>query len=332
MQSIQQMIQTVLDDTRPTVLAMIVKVEGSSYRKEGSWMLLQENNVRIGMISGGCLENDLHNRAAQLFNTGKAETVRYDLSAEDDLGWGRGAGCNGIITILVRDIDSDFRRILHIAHEQLLAKEPVYFLQSLTDFSRYGCTALNGSQYGKIQLKLPFNLNTMAPFQEAAKQTTIGEEIVYFQLIWPRPVLYIIGAGADARPLARLSGSAGYEVHLLDWRSGVCNEVHFPTAASIQIGDVAKLISNVKFSPLDSVVLMTHDFQIDVEIGRHLLGQKLLYFGILGSKNRTERIFGGELPSSVHSPAGVSIGADGPEEIAVSIMAELIAVRRGKSL
>ncbi|WP_438312957.1 XdhC family protein [Sporosarcina sp. FA9] len=325
------MIKMVLKDYQAVVLAMIVKVEGSSYRKEGSWMLLHENGVRIGMISGGCLENDLYSRATPLFRTGKVETVLYDLSSEDDLGWGRGVGCNGIVTVLIRDIDNDFRHILDIVHNQLLANKPTYLLQSMKNFSQYGCITPEGNQFGKIQSKVPLNSNNLVPFQRNTAQINLGEEMVYFQLIWPQPHLYIIGAGVDARPLARLSSNVGYAVHLFDWRSSVCNEVHFPTATSIQIGDVAKLIYNVKFSPLDSVVLMTHDFQLDYQIGRRLLECKLLYFGILGSKKRTKRLFDGELPNSVHSPVGLSIEADGPEEIAVSIVAELIAVRRGKA-
>ena len=112
MQPIQQLIENVLKDSRPAVLAMIVHVEGSAYRKEGAWMLIRENDSQMGVISGGCLESDIHSRARELFNTGKAETHHYDLSAEDDLGWGRGAGCNGVVTVMVRDIRSDFRRAL----------------------------------------------------------------------------------------------------------------------------------------------------------------------------------------------------------------------------
>ena len=75
---------------------------------------------------------------------------------------------------------------------------------------------------------------------------------------------------------------------------------------------------------------MTHDFQLDVKLVQRLRDRQLLYLGILGSKKRTERLLGGEIPNWIHSPVGLSIGADGPEEIAVSIVAELIAVRRGK--
>ena len=131
MQSIQQIIETILNDVQPVVLAMIVQVEGSAYRKEGTWMLIQEDGARKGIISGGCLENDLHNRAMELFKTGKAQVVHYDLSAEDDLGWGRGAGCNGVVSVLVRDIDDDFRHFLNFIHKRLLTKEPIYLIQSM---------------------------------------------------------------------------------------------------------------------------------------------------------------------------------------------------------
>lgn len=154
--------------------------------------------------------------------------------------------------------------------------------------------------------------------------------MMYFQLIWPRPALYIIGAGVDARPLARLAGNVGYAVHLFDSRSALCNEIHFPTAVSFQVGDTEKLIDNISLSPLDSVVIMTHDFQLDAKLMHRLRAHQLLYLGILGSKKRTERLLGEEIPNWIHSPIGLSIGADGPEEIAVSIVAELIAVRRGE--
>lgn len=332
MQSIQQMIEAVLNDAQPAVLAMITHVEGSAYRKEGAWMLLQRDGVRMGVISGGCLENDLQSRSLELFNTGKVEIVQYDLSAEDDLGWGRGAGCNGVVSVLVRDIDANFRHFLTLVYKQLLAKEPVFFIQSISDFDNYACLNEDRDCLDSWQGEMPFELDAATPFQNNSGQKSIGDEMVYFQLIWPRPALYIIGAGVDARPLARLAENVGYAVHLFDWRGALCNNVHFPTAASFQIGDTEQLIADLSLSPLDSVVIMTHDFQLDMKLVRGLRESKLLYLGILGSKKRTERLLSGEIPDGVHSPVGLSIGADGPEEIAVSIVAELIEVRQGKKI
>src|SRR5690606_20584238 len=115
-----------------------VNVDGSSYRKEGAWMIVKEDGTKIGLISGGCLENDLKHRASELFSTGRAEILQYDLSSEDDLGWGVGAGCNGVVSVLLRDIGEDFRRSLIWMKEQLTKMEPILYVQSLTHFDQYG--------------------------------------------------------------------------------------------------------------------------------------------------------------------------------------------------
>ncbi|PIC64863.1 xanthine dehydrogenase [Sporosarcina sp. P13] len=332
MQSIQQMIQTVLENPKAVVLAIIVNVEGSSYRKEGTWMLIQEDGKRIGVISGGCLENDIHERANDLFNTGKAEIMQYDLRAEDDLGWGRGMGCNGIVTVFLRDIDSDYRSFLDFAQKRLLANEPMYIIHSIKKFNQYGCIDQQGKVFGTIELEIPQLSDELLPFQTITNSLINDDDVFFFQLIWPQPKLYIVGAGIDAQPLAHLAERVGYAVHLFDWRSELCNKKNFPSATSFHVGDVEELISNVLFNPLDSVVLMTHDFQLDAKIIQHLLQCETLYIGVLGSKERTARLLGKNIPSKIHSPVGLSIGADGPEEIAVSIVAELIAQRQGKML
>ncbi|MBE1556103.1 XdhC family protein [Sporosarcina limicola] len=330
MERLQEIISTILTDDQPTVLATIVHVDGSAYRKEGAWMLLKEDDTRLGVISGGCLESDLHNRAQGLFNTGKTDVFRYDLSAEDDLGWGRGAGCNGVVTVMVRAIDATFRKALTFLNDQLQAKQPVYYMQSMKDFNMYSFISRSGAKFGEVNDETRPELDTATPFQNIAGQVTVCDETVYRQVVWPKPNLYIIGAGADARPLARVAGNVGYAVHLLDWRESLCNELYFPTAESFQLGDLEKLIGNIPFSPLDSVIVMTHDFQQDIKLVQSLCSFQLLYLGVLGSKKRMKRLYGGEVPDWIHSPIGLSIGADGPEEIAVSIVAELIAVRRGK--
>ena len=324
------MIEMILYTDQPVVLAMIVNVEGSAYRKEGSWMLFQQDGTQFGVISGGCLENDLQSRARDLFETEKVEVIQYDLSAEDDLGWGRGAGCNGGVSVLIRDIDRQFRRFLSLMQQQLLDKEPVLFIQSMNMFNDYSGITQNGHRYGSQEDEMPGKMHATIPFQHQAGQEIIHGKNVYVQLIWPEPSLYIIGAGADARPLALLAHSVGYAVHLLDWRQSLCNEIHFPTASTFQIGDVGKLVETIRYSPLDSIVIMTHDFQRDMNIMQKVRHTPLLYLGILGSKKRTQRLIDGVIPEWIHSPIGLSIGADGPEEIAVSIVAELIAVRRRK--
>ena len=333
MEYIHQMIKEVLNDNQSSALATIVHVEGSAYRREGASMVVKRDDSRMGVLSGGCLEKDLHYRAKEMFNTGKTAVYQYDLSAEDDLGWGLGAGCNGIISVLVRDIDEDFKSSLLLLNKQLSQKEPVLFIQSMKDFTQYFFVSRNGETFGDWQKEIPIEVENIVhhttPFYKLAETMEIAGENCFVQLLWPKPDMYIIGAGEDARPLARLAENTGYAVHMLDWREGLCSETYFPTAYSLQVGKVGELIENISLSPLDSVVIMTHDFHRDTKIVRYLLSYPLFYLGILGSKKRTERLLGGGVPDWIHSPIGLSIGAEGPAEIAVSVVAELIALKNG---
>ena len=332
MAHIHQLVEAVLGDSQPTVFATIVNVDGSAYRKEGASIIMKSDESRIGVLSSGCLEKDLYYRAEKLFNTGKAEVYEYDLSAEDDLGWGVGVGCNGVISILVRDIDIEFRTALTMLDKHHSNKRPVLYIQSINQADKYLFIGADGEKFGNWQEEIRFTIEDFMipsiPFSKFAQRRTIGEETYFLQLLWPKPTLYIIGAGEDARPLASLAVNTGYSVHMLDWRKGLCSTQHYPSVQSRQIGEVTDLMVNAELGPLDSVVIMTHDFQRDLKIMEKINQLDLFYLGILGSKKRTERLLGGSIPSWIHAPVGLSIGAEGPEEIAVSIVAELIATKR----
>lgn len=329
---IHQLVKEVLEDRQPSVFATIVNVDGSAYLKEGASILMKSDESRIGILSSGCLENDLYCRAQALFQSGDAEIYEYDLSAEDDLGWGVGIGCNGVISILVRDVNAALRAALIQLNEHLSNRNPVLYIQSMGKLNQYLFLGREGESFGNWQGEMPFSIKdivtSIPPFSRFIEQKKIGEEIYFLQLLWPAPTLYIIGAGEDARPLARLASNTGYAVHMLDWREGLCSSQHFPTVQSRQIGEMTDLIDRAGFSELDAIVIMTHDFQRDLKIIEKLQRIDLFYLGVLGAKKRTERLLGGEIPNWIHAPVGLSIGAEGPEEIAVSIVAELIATKR----
>lgn len=332
MTHIHRLVREVLKDQQPSVFATIVNVDGSAYRKEGASIIMKHDESRIGVLSSGCLEKDLYFRAKKLFNTGKSEVYKYDLSAEDDLGWGVGVGCNGVISILVRDIDIKFRNALVTLDKHLSNKKPMLYIQSINQADNYLFMGTDGEKFGNWQGDISFTIENFMissiPFSKFAERKIIDKETYFLQFLWPNPALYIIGAGEDARPLANLAVDTGYAVHVLDWREGLCSQQYFPFVESRRIGEITGLIDSAELSPLDSVVIMTHDFQRDQKIVERLQQMDLLYFGILGSKKRTERLLGGSIPSWIHAPVGISIGAEGPEEIAVSIVAELIAMRR----
>ncbi len=330
MTQIETLIKNMTNTNKATVLAMIVNVEGSAYRKEGAWMLFTEGESPVGIISGGCLENDLHKRAKKLFHTGKTELISYDMSSEDDLGWGRGAGCNGVVYVLLRDVDQSFRTALSRVRQALQNKEPVLYIQSTDDLTHYTFTNKNTDSNGFWDEDVDWEWIGIQPFQEVVGERKFGTSRYFIQLIWPKTDLYILGAGVDARPLAKFAHEVGFDVHLLDWRENFCQEKYFPEALSVRHQNFTTLLDDMTFSPLDAVVIMTHDFQYDLKLLSTLKDKQLLYLGVLGSQKRTERLLGEKIPNKIRTPVGFSIGADGPEEIAISIVAELIAVKRRK--
>lgn len=329
MEEIEQLIEKVTQTKKASAIAIIADIEGSGYRKEGAWMVFIEDEPPIGLLSGGCLENDLHIRAKELFSTGKTELISYDLSSEDDLGWGRGAGCNGIVHVLLRDVDQSFKNALQMTYNDLVNKEPVLMIQSMENFSQCIFSSAQQDPFGFWDKENDAEWLNVKAFQKVVGQRKFGNHVYFIQLIWPQSNLYVIGAGIDARPLVSIASKVGFAVHVLDWREQLANMKHFPHAKSIRHTIKTALLDNLQLSSFDAVVIMTHDFEIDRQLVKQLQHKKLLYFGLLGNKKRTERLIKNPTKTPIRTPVGLAIGADGPTEIAISILAELIAVKRG---
>ncbi|GIN59336.1 putative xanthine dehydrogenase subunit A [Lederbergia ruris] len=323
MEFIHDIIEKIVTNEQPATLAIIIEVEGSSYRKKGAWMLSMPDQPPIGLLSGGCLEQDIQAQSKSLYATQTMKKLVYDLSSEDDLGWGKGAGCNGEITVLLRDIDSSFRQAFTKMSSFLKIRKPVLYVQALLDYNDFQLyTADQPSIFHEL-----FN----RPFSYANGIKMVKGQPYYYQMIWPKPHLYILGAGPDARPLTKLAALAGFSVHVFDWRKAYGQKHYFPDADSLTIGNLANLTNYTTFGELDFIILMTHDFQQDAQLLEQLQHTKLRYLGILGSKKRTKRLLkNNPLPNHLYTPVGLAIGAEGPTEIAISIVAELIAIQRGK--
>ncbi|WP_083657424.1 XdhC family protein [Paenibacillus sp. FSL R5-0766] len=146
-------------------------------------------------------------------------------------------------------------------------------------------------------------------------------------LYTPKSRLIIIGAGNDVIPVVRLAGSAGFRVVIADWRESLCTSERFPETELV-LGFPCEIMPQLNVNNGDYLILMSHNFPRERELLEMLVDSEYAYLGIMGSKTRTARLLDG-LPSlkHIHSPVGLSIGADGPEEIAISIAAELIACK-----
>jgi xanthine dehydrogenase accessory factor len=145
----------------------------------------------------------------------------------------------------------------------------------------------------------------------------------------PHPRLFIFVGGPDVQPLARMADMAGFAVNVWDWRPDMLKQHFFPDVQLLE-GAITGIIPAFNFRPTDAAIIMTHDFQKDKEILNLMLAQKHIgYLGVLGPRKRTTRLLAnGAIPDHLHSPVGFKIGAEGPEEIAISIIAELIQTKR----
>ncbi|WEG14809.1 XdhC family protein [Pullulanibacillus sp. KACC 23026] len=323
----------------PSVLATIIKVEGSAYRKEGAAMLIKNERERVGLLSAGCLEEDLIARIQRYSSFQESETLQYDMSSEDDLSWGQGAGCNGILHILLEPVNPSFRDHLLTLKTYLqagLSVDMIRLLDNKGAVSQYLFIAENGFQFGNWQTDKS-QIHKVLDEQKAGRQdmknrlmaADSSSTYYFFQTFQPKSRLILFGAGEDAEPLAQFASQAGFSVWVTDWRTSRCHPSHFPKADQLIVGSPKEIANQLTFNAHDSVILLSHVFQKDREFLQHLQDLKLKFLGLLGSKDRTKRLLKGlELMSSIYSPVGLPIGAEGPEEIAISIVAQLIQVKR----
>ncbi|CAM4269167.1 xanthine dehydrogenase accessory factor [Paenibacillus endophyticus] len=302
-----------LQDESQCVLATILCVEGHSYRKAGASMLFKPNGKQIGAVSPGCLEHDLQEIADVVRTSGQFSLISYNMNADEDAIWGDAIGCGGEIRLLLEPVHGQLLKLLLVAREKLEAGITVRLMRSWDDA---------GIDYVLHDLA---NVETDAVYWEE-----VDERYHLFVDITPRQRLVIFGVGKDAEAIYALVKQIGFQVIVVDWRPALCTQERFPEAAIIT-GSPEAIAEQLQFRSSDYLIVCSHHLQRDREMIRVALPLQLVYIGILGSKKRIRMLFETFLiPSNVRAPIGLAIGADGPYEIAVSVAAELIAIRAGR--
>ena len=316
-------------------LATIIDVKGSFYRKAGASMLIMQNGNKIGVLSGGCLENDLNLRTGQWFDLPKEDFERlqgytrvYDMRSEQENEWGRGQGCNGVVTVLVEPVTTVFRRqLIQVKHQMDRGLAAVSLRIINEDKQTKRAFVFEDGRVIGDKGDFKHVLDGFS-FADLCDDTYLSNSIIRL-VHHKRPRLVIIGAGDDAIPLAELAGQLGWSVAVADFRSAYCHRGRFPQAELCRVSSPQELLTSLPLNKDDAAILMTHDFQVDRLLLPALLKKDFLYFGVLGPIERTKRLIDDVfLPDYLHAPVGLPIDAEGPEEIAVSIMAEIIKVYR----
>ena len=306
------------------VLCTVVKTLGSSYRRPGARLLLTANGHRAGSVSGGCLEDDLVKKAFWLTEKGPS-IRRYDTTPDGDIkeeagpstSSGFGMGCNGIVHVYLERVSAPFPATLHLLEQARQTRRPAAVAHLLQPLDAIGQRLMVDCD-GKV---------------------TSGHE-VFFETLAPPVRLLIFGAGDDAIPLTELARQLGWHISVFDGRAHYARHEKFPSANEVTVRSSEESVASLAIDPWTVAVTMTHSYAQDLNNLRSLCAQPLAYLGILGPRNRTVEMMSeaGLEPSSlenVHSPMGLDIGADGPEQVALSVLAEIQATlnhRAGGSL
>lgn len=341
MEEIRRNLQNFQAHGQACVIATVIEVNGSAYRREGARCLIMPDGEVSGILSGGCIEADLREYAVQIFQTGKPHKVFYDFRAGEDDTWGTGIGCNGAITIWLElfnplSLSAEAEQIIDDLRKRSETRHPYEAV-----------TVLNSSDEAVYPVGMRWNRSGGdSAVQSGRTAGTVQEqhngvhlELLVEQII-PRPELIIIGAGDDARLLSSMAKMLQWRVTILYHLTGSVSRERFPDADEIMI--IPRLAFEQAEVKGKYVVIMTHNLELDREALRKLLPEDVAYIGLVGSRYRLENIlksmetvdvdepFDKRLLGKLYSPVGLDIGAETPQEIAMSIMAEATAQRNGR--
>ena len=339
-------------------LATLVYVEGSSYRGVGARALVLPDGTTVGLISGGCLEGDLLQRAGEVLADGRPRSVRYDSTAPEDALLGLGLGCNGVVEVLLERVTAadaaaagHYLPLLQRARAggRRSALATVYRSPEADEVgARLALieappAAPEEHRFGPLRaaLREAVTRDLAALLQQgrsrAAAYEVAGAPVqVLLELVEPPLALTVCGAGPDAQPLVALAASLGWEPVVFDHRAAFARPQRFPGAARVVTAAREEFSAAVPPRPGEVAVLMTHSYPTDLAYLEQLAPRNLRYLGVLGPRRRLERLLtelGPRAPAAgaLYGPAGLDVGADTPAEIALAIAAEIRAVlaRRG---
>lgn len=343
------------------VLATVVSATGSTYRGPGAHLLVRPDGQTVGSVSGGCVEHDVLRQARAVLADGTPRLLTYDTTAEDDALWGMGLGCSGILRVLLERLPPppgrlDYPAFLAACHHGTGGVAVTVF-RDADEPGRVGRRLLKPAGAPPIDdLDDPTLrdrlLKDLAPFEALLRAPAPpprtgrphayhdGRLEVLFEPLAPPVPLLVFGAGHDVPPLVRQAHGLGWRVTVVDPRAAYADPARLPGAADVLACDHATALDRLPLTPRTLVVVMTHQYLHDLTILRRVLPAGPAYVGLLGPTRRTARLLDdlrrrGEAPSDealtrLFSPAGLDVGAETAEEVALSLVAEMQAVLAGR--
>lgn len=350
-----QMAREALAAGQSCVLCTVVRLDGSGYGRPGARLLITESGQRTGYVSGGCLEKDLCQRVWAATQSGP-RLMAFDTRGNSVTPTPYNTGCEGVVYVLAQRISADATLPIDVLDCVDSERQPARMLtiyRTCSDKYRVGDMLIEmADQRFTSRDDLAIEESCERPWVTASRDSTLifqdqeGCDVeAAIEVRMPPRELVLFGAGDDALPLVRSAAMLGWNVTVIGKRPELASRERFHAQnanehVEVRCGDPATVCKRIEFHSRTDVVVMTHDFEGDVRLLPHLLRSPCRYIGLLGPKRRLAllvgRLFQDGYPlgsneiARVRSPIGLDIGAVSPEEIAISIVAELIALERDR--
>ena len=325
---------------RALALGVLVRTEGSTYRKPGALILISAAGEYAGLISGGCLEGDLREHARAVIASGAARIASYDTRGPDDLLWGLGLGCEGAMQILLLRVgpESGWQPLVHLANA-LAARTPTAIgvvVESARADLPAGSTALPAGIAGAPQMPALASPEVQAALQRSAErgEACWVEHSSARLFVWPLalpPRILLLGAGPDAAPVVDFAVRLGWRVTLVDHRPAYVVADHFPGAERVLLLRAEEISVALDLNSFSAAVVMSHHLPTDLIYLRALAASTIPYVGLLGPAKRRERLLAeldaeaAPLRVRLYAPIGLPLGGRSPESVALSIVSQLHA-------
>jgi xanthine dehydrogenase accessory factor len=339
-----------LGEGRRVVLALLVGIEGSAPLEPGAAMLIAEDGAIEGSITGGCIEAAVVGEAREVFAGGAPRTVTYGIS--DELAGTVGLTCGGTVHVFVQELAGEAAAVVQRAHAAIAADRPTA-IATLLEGPRAGAklAVLDGEVVGGLGATELLDRSVardaeglLAQGRTAVRRygadgATLGDAVpVHITSFATAPTMVIFGAIDFSAALAQIAGAVGYRVTISDPRAPFLRAPRFERVARVEVGWPEAIYESMRLGPRDAILVFSHDPKLDLPAVRGALATEAGYIGALGSRKTTEdrrrRLLEDGVAEAdlarVHAPCGLDIGSTTPEEVAISVLAEVIAIRAGR--
>ena len=325
-------------ENNPIALATVIQTWGSSPRRAGAKMALTPDGKITGSVSGGCVEGAVFEAGVDVLKSNRPQLLHFGVA--DETAWDVGLACGGSIDIFVKPLDTEF---FHALRSVLMEEQPAVAVTVVRGpdeiMGREMLVGEDGNITGSLNGELDeaaLDIASETLTHGESRRAMLNEDVdVFMEVILPPPTLIAVGGVHITIALVALAKTLGYRTVVVDPRSAFGNETRFPHVDQLIQSWPQDAFRQIPLTRSTAVAMLTHDPKLDDPALKIALPSPAFYVGALGSKTtqskRRQRLLEDGLTEEqvnrLHGPIGLEIGAGTPEEIAMSIMAEIVATR-----